>query len=686
LNSKAFPGPALHQRLLASALSSPGSLLAVVAYGVFLVWLPLGGAFEQTVWYPGALLVLAALTALFLVNGARLRLPRTMLVAVGALAVFTGWCFLSIVWADVQGDAWDGANRTLLYLTVYSLFAFVSLTPRMASLLLGGFAVGVAVVLGIELVRAVRAVDPSPFFIEGRFDAPTGYANANAAVAMVAAWPGLYLASRRETPWQLRGVLLAAACLLTEAAVLAQSRAMFLVTPLAVILYLVLVRERARSLLMLGLVAGAVAASMPLLLAVHGERGSPSSFEASIHDCVLAIVVSCSALFVIGSLLGLLDRRLNLAPAAARLLGRIAAVIAVVAVVGGIGAGVALVGNPVDRVSEAWRQFKERPDPTEAGETLRLVGGFGSYRYDYWRVALGEFTEAPLVGVGVDNFAVDYLRERRGPEEPLYPHSGVLRVLSQTGIVGSVFFVVFLGAGLIAAYHAIRGACVFRAGLAGAATVSFGYFFLHGAGDWLWEFPGVAAPAFAALAIAGRLGESVVEVRSPIPRILRHWRAVVITLTITGVLLAAASYVPPWLAEREIANAARIWGVDPEGAYTRLDRARNLNFLSERPDLVAGTIASRRGEWQQMRTSFKRALERNETSFYAALELGIAEELLGNRPSAVASLQKAQRLNPRDPLPAAVMAELRSGRPVSPELVDRAFLERAEQFSGEELE
>ena len=44
-------------------------------------------------------------------------------VALAALAAYTALSFLSILWADVPGDAWEGANRTLLYLLVFALFA-----------------------------------------------------------------------------------------------------------------------------------------------------------------------------------------------------------------------------------------------------------------------------------------------------------------------------------------------------------------------------------------------------------------------------------------------------------------------------------------------------------------------------------------------------------------------------------
>ncbi len=44
-------------------------------------------------------------------------------IALGALAAYTALSYLSILWAAVPGEAWEGANRTLLYLLVFALFA-----------------------------------------------------------------------------------------------------------------------------------------------------------------------------------------------------------------------------------------------------------------------------------------------------------------------------------------------------------------------------------------------------------------------------------------------------------------------------------------------------------------------------------------------------------------------------------
>ena len=62
-----------------------------------------------------------------------------MKIALGCLAAYTALSFLSILWAAVPGDAWEGANRTLLYLLVFALFALWRQRGASAALLLGAW-------------------------------------------------------------------------------------------------------------------------------------------------------------------------------------------------------------------------------------------------------------------------------------------------------------------------------------------------------------------------------------------------------------------------------------------------------------------------------------------------------------------------------------------------------------------
>ena len=163
-------------------------------------------------------------------------------------------------------------------------------------------------------------------------------------------------------------------------------------------------------------------------------------------------------------------------------------------------------GDPVDRARTAWHEFKtDKPTNSTYTVSSHLSSGFASSRYDIWRVALVEFKTAPIAGVGVDNFAVDYLRERRTSQEPMHQHSLELRVLAQTGLVGTMLFVGFLIAALLAAARVLSARDTAVAGLAAACLAAFSYWLIHGSVDWFWEVPALGAPAFAWLALAAQV-------------------------------------------------------------------------------------------------------------------------------------------------------------------------------------
>ena len=115
-------------------------------------------------------------------------------------------------------------------------------------------------------------------------------------------------------------------------------------------------------------------------------------------------------------------------------------------------------------------------------------------------------------------------------------------------------------------------------------------------------------------------------------------------------LVAAASLTAPWLSQLEVESAARIWPQAPATAYARLNDAARLNPLSDEPYLVAGSIALRFGDLPRADHEFALALERTPGDAYATLELGAIASARGDRSSALALLERAARLNPRDPL------------------------------------
>ena len=509
----------------ASAFSRhPAPLLAgFVAVVVFLVWAGQDGGYAPTSWYPGAFvfLVLAALVATS--HGSSL--PRPLFRAVTLFGGFTVWSFLSITWADAKGEAWDGANRTLLLFTVYTLFALLPWRPRDAALLLGALATGTAAIGSwVFLAGAESGLS------EGRFTDPVGYANANAALFLAAFWPAAVLASRRETPWPARGLLFAVSGLLLQLGVLAQSRGSLPAFALALVLYLALVPDRARSLLTLLTIGVATALSAGRLLEVY--RADPGKdLQQALASAKTALVLTAVCLAAAGVAIGLLERRRESAPSAAPRFRRL--VVASVLVLG-LAAAVTIVSG---------------------GPTSRLGDGLASGRYDLWRVAALEFADHPVQGVGADNFAVGYARERNSHEEPLYPHSIELRLLSQTGLVGTGLFVGFLAFAVAAALRS-RRIDPTRAALASAGLVAFSYWFVHGSIDWFWEVPALAAPAFAVLGLAGGMSRA-----EPMPAGgPRRPRRAIMAIAVAGLVVASISLALPWLAARDVEAAVGTLG------------------------------------------------------------------------------------------------------------------------------
>ena len=663
-------------------LASPGAtrvatfLVGALPLGIFLLWAAVDGGYPPTLWLPGSLALVGLLVLILVAAPQVLRtLPRTGLAALGLLAGFTLWSALSIAWAGDRGEAWDATNRTVLYLAVYGIFLLWPWRARHGAFLLGAYALGVTALAAATLASLLRADDPYSFFIGGRYAEPVGYLNANCALFLSAFWPAVFLASRRETPWWLRGLFLASAGFLLEQAILPQSRGSLFVFPAVLVLYLALVPGRTRSLLVLG----------PVCLAAYLARGAlldlypawrDESLPAALDALANPLIGSAAALFALGTVYGLVDRFAPLPADVARLGAWIVGVLTTVVAVAAALVLLAAYGNPVTQAQDAWDEFSAGQQFEESSSYFGA--SLGSNRYDFWRVALGELRDAPVAGVGAGNFADAYLQERESPEEPLYPHSLPLMVVSGTGVVGGLLFLGFLGCALAAAWVGRSRRSPLGNAVAAAAVVAFAYWALHGSLDWFWEFPGLAAPAFAWLGLAAALDRPV-PLPDERPAGWTRRRMTAAALYTLIVVAAAVSLTLPWLAAREVERAADTWRSSPEDAYAILDRARTLNPLSARADLVAGAIAMREDDYPRAREAFERALGRHSDSWYAELELGVIAALEGRRDEALARLDRAEELNPLEETVDIVRDGVLAGEPVDPLLLDRIFLQRVEE-------
>ncbi len=691
-------------RLIAPLRAAPATVPALGALALMVVWASNQAGYPLTHWAPGGLIVLALLAiALLAVVPRWAKIPLATRIAVGCLAAYTALSFLSILWAGVPGDAWEGANRTLLYLLVFALFACWAQTGPTAALLLCGWVlamVGVGLFVLLHIDAAAGAARLIALLPGGRLVYPAGYVNANAAQWLMAAWPALLLArGRSETgrrlPWWLRGVLAGGAVLLAEVALLSQSRGSVYAEPVMLVLVFALLPGRVRTFALLVPVAVGIGLAAPAVLRVgervgdlEGAHGgvvlhSPAvlhSATAAVHAAVVATLLSALAVGAVVAAGAALESRRTLSSAAAARMHRGVAAVGLILLVALLAGGWAVAGNPVTRARHAWDTFKS-PKGYAANDTTgsRLASGLGSSRYDFYRVALDEFAAHPLLGIGADNFAEPYLAHGRSTETPRYPHSVEMRTLVQTGLVGALLAVVGLGAALLAAWRAlVRHPDPLARAVAAAAVAGFAYWVVHGSFDWFWEFAGLGAPAFAMLGLACALAPRPAAARAASRGRPPRW---LIALGAAAAVVAIVSFTAPWLSSLEVESAARVWVHQPGQAYARLNHAARLNPLSDEPYVVAGSIALRRGEPARANHEFALALGRTPGEAYATLERGAIASASGDRREALALLERAVRLAPRDPLARAALAEVRGGHLVDIGELNLSILRNAQQFS-----
>ncbi|MHB8242195.1 MAG: O-antigen ligase family protein [Solirubrobacteraceae bacterium] len=678
---------------LATLRQAPATLPAFLAVVLFVVWAASQAGYPVTHWAPGGLILLVLLAMTAWIVGLRPReLAWPLRVALGCLAAYTALSFLSILWAGTPGDAWEGADRTLLYLLVFVLFAGWRQRAASAAALLTVWTLALTVLAAYAAlhVSAAGVAGLEVLLPGGRLGYPSGYPNANAAQWLMAFWAALLLARSERLPWALRGLLAGSAVLLAQVALLSQSRGSLYATPVMLVLVFALLPERTRTFALLVPIAAGIGLSAPSVLHVGDHLENGHVVPATLHTAVLAMFVAAALVGVVVAIGSAVESR-QVLPASIR--GRVRPAIAAVAVLSLlvlVAGGLAVAGNPVKRIENGWHSFKGGYG-TQTGS--RLVSGLGSNRYDFYRVALDEFLAHPIVGIGADNFQVQYLLHGHSEETPHYPHSVELRTLTQTGLIGALLAAAGLGAALLACARVLRRADPLARYVVAAALGGFAYWLVHGSIDWFWEFAGLGAPAFALLGLACSLDPAS---RPVVPALATDepagrtaaaaLRATVLrrrlSLGAAAVLAvcAALSLGAPWLSQLQIESAARIWTKAPQAAYSRLRSAARLNPLSDRADVVAGGIALRYDDLPRAEHDFSLALSRAPEDAYATLERGAIASARGRRAAALALLERAARLNPREPLARQVLAVVKRGQRVNVEALNDSILAKGEQF------
>lgn len=607
---------------------------------VFVWWAWKEGAYFGSVFLPGAILIYGLVIVLLLGAPFNGRLSTPVWVAVGAIVALAVWTLLSIIWTDSRDAAVQDAERAMLYAAVFVLGLWCcNLAGRRMLLPLAVVAAtGAAIGIVITVTLASGNDVTSYVHADATLRFPIGYRNAEAAFLMICLWPTIVLAADSGLAWQLRALLVGSATMLLELVVLAESRGSLPAAVVALTVFLVLSPRRLRAATFLTLAGFPVLFALPTLLDVfqHGHGGP--GLLPFLRDAARAIAltslgsVALAAICIRG-----VESRLNLGRQRVQLISRVAAVLAIGAVLVGGTVFVAKRGGPIKFIDQRASEFGQVGYPDLSKQGTRFGANVGSNRHDFWRVALDQGRGQLLIGEGAGSFAAAYLQHRKSTESPKDPHSVEMLMFSELGAVGLLLLAAFLGASAVAGIRS-RRLGPSAAALVAAAFGSGAYWLVHASYDWFWHYPTVTAP------VMFLLGAAVA------PPLLDRAARVNCRVRLTAVpifALALVVAVPLFLSQRYANRAYDEYQGDPAAALSDLSDSADLDPYDPEPLLARGVLESRLGKPQQAVSAFRDAIERQHDNF--AAHFFLAKALAPTDPVAArVEAREALRLNPLD--------------------------------------
>jgi O-Antigen ligase len=590
---------------------TPATRLAAVIALVLLtiVWAWWGakeGAYFGNVMFPGLILLCAGVVLLSSrsVMPAALELPLPVRIAFWALVGLGVWSAASALWSPSPDVAISDAQRILGYAIAFLLGLWLAtllgerrhlaMVPIAAAALFAGAIALIGLFTGDDFERYVQA---------GTLQYPIGYRNANAAFFLIALWPALTLATSRDLDWRLRAAALGTATLCLELAALSQSRASMIAAAVALVVFLVTSRERARGVGWLLLAVVPALLVVPAVSDVYGADPDEGARSIEVlRDAGRAALAGALLALVAGAGAALAGRRVEESAERQARANRAVAGGAVGVVVVGLVAFAVVTSDPFGWVGDRVDEFLTQGTPHSDEVSSRFSSGAGSERDDLWRVALDDAGEDPILGLGAGGYQYSYLldRDEEGIESVRDAHSVEFEVLSELGVIGLVLFACAIGGAALGAWRS-RGLGVPAAALSTCALTAGAYWLSHASLDWFWTYAGVTAPVFALIGSACAPGPSRSERPAGGP-----WRRV----GMVAVAVLAISMVPIYLSERYVDAAYDGWRTDPARADRDLDRARDLNPFSIEPLLAEGGIAKAAGDREQAIAAFEEAAEK----------------------------------------------------------------------------
>ncbi|HVS84482.1 MAG TPA: O-antigen ligase family protein, partial [Gaiellaceae bacterium] len=408
-------------RIAGERAGAAGLTASAVAFCA--LFLANGSDVSRLVWIGGLALVLAALVAA--VRG--VATGRAGALFLGCLLGLVVWTGASTVWSLSPDSSWQATNRVLVYAAFAvagtALAARPSTVARVAAVLL-------AALFGWALLA--KCVPPlySDYGRIARLRSPLDYWNELGLLGAAGVPLALWLRGRAGA------VLLFAATLVT---LLTYSRVGIALALLAGVAWLLLDRERVRSLGELAVGGGVGLALFGVALALPGITSDGEPEHVRWRDGLIFAVLVLAAT----ALVAFLAPRLRLPAASERWAAR-AGVVAAVAVV-------VLAGVFAQRL---WHGFAN-PVTSQIGSESSNVASFNSgNRWRWWQEEWTAFTDHPALGTGAGTFHVTDLRLRQSSLVTTdEPHNTPLQMLGELGLPG---LLLYLGAIAAAAAGIVR--------------------------------------------------------------------------------------------------------------------------------------------------------------------------------------------------------------------------------------
>jgi hypothetical protein len=554
------------------------------------------------------------------------------------------WLGVSVAWSVEPDRSWSYFDRGVVYLALLGVGILAGgLVRRAATVAATELALVVGLVLAVGLaVKVFPSLYPDSERI-ARLRAPVGYWNALALLFAFGLPLTLWLAGLAGRRTGLRALAVVFAFLLGVGLALTFSRGGILAALAAVVVALVLGRDRVQRLVDL-VVAGTGAALVSAWAlgqpGLAADRIPLSVRAADGHQLALALVlggVAVAGLTLALARLRLVDRLPRFPRRWAIGTALLAAVLLAVAVA---------ASDPGARLEE----FRNPPAVDVSQEGGRLTSLSSNHRWTWWTEAWELFTDHPLLGVGAGSFGVAHKQIRVSDLDAVEPHSLPLQFLAETGLVGALLAGGAALAAAVAALGALRRAEGPERGATVALVCVLVAYAVQGLFDFDWDFLAATGPVMLVTGVLLSAGG-----QSAPPRRHRLWMFAP-ALAVAALIYSLAA---PWLAERKVELAYdAVANGDAAAGIEAAESARGLNPLSLDPLRVQVTARVLDGDIAGARQALVDAVElqpENPASWY---ELGVFE-LLARRPdAAVRPLQRAAELDPHGHAP-TLLADLR---------------------------